>query len=265
MSDDNRCVTDEELTAFLDETLSQADHARIEAALAEDPGLQRRLEGLHLPEGLLSRAYDLAAMDAPQMPAALRAQLGSAPVASAAPVAANSPKAPGVLWPLALAASFALGMVAMSIMQPDPEAQLALAKPGWVDTVASYQALYTTETLAGAAQDPAASRAILARAETLLGVDLTPALDIDGLSFKRVQMLAIDGAPLIQMAYLDDEGQPFAFCLTMRDAQDRDTLTKMSWDLATSSWIEDGVGFVLVGGADETRVGEMAQRFRGVI
>ena len=265
MSDDNTCVTDEELTAFLDETLSQTDHARIEAALAEDPGLQRRLEGLHLPQGLLSRAYDLAAMDAPQMPAALHAQLGSAPVASAAHVAANSPKAPGVLWPLALAASFALGMVAMSIMQPDPEAQLASAKPGWVDTVASYQALYTTETLAGAAQDPAASRAILARAETLLGVDLTAALDIDGLSFKRVQMLAIDGAPLIQMAYLDDEGQPFAFCLTMRNAQDRDTLTKMSWDLATSSWVEDGVGFVLVGGADETRVGEIAKRFRGVI
>ncbi len=267
MSDDNRCVTDEELTAFLDETLSQTDHARIEAALSEDPGLQRRLEGLHLPQGLLSRAYDLAAMDAPQMPAALRAQVAAAASETEPPAAgaANTNKAPGLLWPLTLAASFALGMVAMSIMQPSAPTDLAAAKPGWVDTVASYQALYTTETLAGAAQDPAASRAILARAETLLGVDLTAALDIDGLSFKRVQMLAIDGAPLIQMAYLDDEGQPFAFCLTMRDAQDRDTLTKMSWDLATSSWIEDGVGFVLVGGADETRVGEMAQRFRGVI
>jgi len=273
MSDKDTCVTDEDLTAFLDEALSEAEHARIEAALEGDPALQRRLEALHLPEGLLSRAYDMAAMEAPQMPAALRAQVAAAATQATSavtkdmplPKPANTNKAPAFLWPMALAASFALGMVAMNILQPAPSADLASAKPGWVETVASYQALYTTETLSGATQDPETTQAILARAESLLDVDLAPVLDIDGLTFKRVQMLAIDGAPLVQMAYLDEQGRPFAFCLTMRDAENRDALTKMSWDLAASSWIEDGVGFVLVGGEDETRVGEIAQQFQGLI
>jgi len=181
------------------------------------------------------------------------------------PVAANTNKAPRFAWPMGLAASFALGMVVMTALGPNDSTDVASATPDWVETVASYQALYTTETLSGAVQDRTVSSAILARARDELGVDLTGALDIEGLTFKRVQMLAIDGAPLIQMAYLDAEGRPFAFCLTMRDDADQDALSKMSWDLATSSWVEDGVGFVLVGGEDTDRVGEIAQQFRGVI
>lgn len=166
--------------AILDETLlSQTEHARIEAASAQDPALQRRLEGLHFPQGLLTRAYDLAAMDAPQMPAALRAQLAAAATETEPPAAdaANTNKAPGLLWPLTLAASFARGMV----------------------------------------------------------------------------------------AYLDDRGQPLAFCLTMRDAEDRDAATWLSWNLAAASWITEGVGFVLVDEKDQTRVAEIAEQFRGVI
>ncbi len=280
MSDDPMAVTDEELTAYLDGVLSEKDYARVAAAVAAEPALQGRLDALRLPGGLMSAAYDLSAMGAPQMPAALQEKMAQAqliqsdaampPVAGVAPVvppvhAANTNTAPRLLWPVALAASFALGMVAMSIMRPAEPEQVAAAKPGWVATVASYQSLYTTETLSGSPQDPAASQAILARAETELGVDLSGALNIEGLTFKRVQLLAIDGAPLIQMAYLDAQGQPFAFCLTMRDAEDRGNKTGMSWDLATSSWIEDGVGYVLVGGQDTDRVGEIAARFQSVI
>jgi len=217
-------VTDEDLTAFLDDALPDPERARIEASMAADPALQHRLDALYLPEGLLSRAYDMAAMDAPQMPAALRAQVAAAATQPTTTVQAEMPipepaninKAPAFLWPMALAASFALGMVAMNILQPAAQTELASVKPGWVETVASYQALYTTETLSGTPQDTETTQAILARAEGLLDVDLTPALDIEGLTFKRVQMLAIDGAPLIQMAYLDDQGRPFAFCLTIR-------------------------------------------------
>lgn len=272
MMNDNFSVTDELLTAYLDGAVSEQEQAELDAAFEADPELAQRLEALQVPGGIFDSAFDLDAMDAPQMPEALRNKIEAAapavdpvsPVA-ATPVAANTNKAPRFAWPMAIAASFALGMVVMTALGPKDSTDLASATPGWVETVASYQALYTTETLSGAVQDRTVSSAILARARDELGVDLTGALDIEGLTFKRVQMLAIDGAPLIQMAYLDAEGRPFAFCLTMRDDADQDALSKMSWDLATSSWVEDGVGFVLVGGEDTDRVGKIAQQFRGVI
>jgi len=219
MMNDNFSVTDELLTAYLDGAVSEQEQAELDAAFEADPELAQRLEALQVPGGIFDSAFDLDAMDAPQMPEALRNKIEAA--------------APAV----------------------DPVSPVA----------ATPVAANTTETLSGAVQDRTVSSAILARARDELGVDLTGALDIEGLTFKRVQMLAIDGAPLIQMAYLDAEGRPFAFCLTMRDDADQDALSKMSWDLATSSWVEDGVGFVLVGGEDTDRVGKIAQQFRGVI
>lgn len=275
MMNDNFSVTDELLTAYLDGAVSEQEQADLEAAFEADPELAQRLEALQVPDGIFASAFDMDAMDAPQMPEALRAKIAAAapamapvppfPPSAATPVVANTNKAPRFAWPMAIAASFALGMVMATALGPKDSTDLASATPGWVETVASYQALYTTETLSGTVQDRTVSSAILARARDELGVDLTGALDIEGLTFKRVQVLAIDGAPLIQMAYLDAEGRPFAFCLTRRDDADQDALSKMSWDLATSSWVEDGVGFVLVGGEDTDRVGEIAQQFRGVI
>ena len=83
-----------------------------------------------------------------------------------------------------------------------------------------------------------------------LGVDLRPAKDIEGLMFRRAQMLAIEGKPLVQMAYLDDQGRPFAFCAVLLGDGDEAILSEMNHGLAAASWVEDGVGYVLIGGDD---------------
>ena len=237
MTDTNPAFTDEALTAYLDGEADAALRAQIDAAL------QGRLEALSLPEGAVSRAFDLGAIAAPSYPKGLGAE--------------PAPKTSKIIWPAAIAASFVLGMAVMQALQPEPR------QPGWVDVVASYQSLYVTETLEGMAQPEAVSREILAEAETLLGVSLEAALQIDGLEFKRVQRLALGDTPLYQMAYLDAEGRPFAFCLTPVSAESRGMATKTSWQLAQSSWVEDGVGFVLIGGEDEARVARLSEGLRG--
>lgn len=254
MTGPNTSVTDEQLVGYLDNALSDDDMAQVGTALGNDAGLRERLDALRLPDGMLAQAFDLGTMDAPAMPAALRDKI------TATPVAANANKAPAFVWPLALAASFALGMVAMTVLRPVDDPAM-----GWVDTVASYQALYVSETLAGDVQDPVVTQAVLTRAKALLDVDLTAALNIDGLTFKRVQVLSIEGEPLIQMAYLDDQGRPFAFCLTARDVADQNDQARMAFDLATSNWVKDGVGFVLVGGQDNVETSQIAAQFQRVI
>jgi|GEM_PF-644138 len=257
MSPFNEAVSDEQLTAYLDDEMSDDMRARVEDALESDPQAQRRLERLKLPDGLLERAFDPKAMGVPPMPAALRDKLDM----TAGPVPANSNKAPGYLWPMSVAASFALGMLLMTALRPATSGPEQIS---WVDTVASYQALYVPETLSDQ-QAPEITQRVLARAQNVLGVNLQAALDVEGLTFKRVQMLSIDSAPLIQMAYLDAQGQPFAFCLTKQSVEDQDQEVRMSFDLATSSWVENGVGFVIVGGQDGSKAEEIAERFRRIL
>lgn len=260
MSTAETAWTDAQLTGYLDDALSQDERASLEAALAADPALRQQLDQLRLPDGLLQNAFDVQTIGAPSMSASVLAKMEAEAKATApeVPKAANIDKRPGFFWPLALAASFALGMMVMPVLRP-------ASTQNWVDTVASYQALYVTETLAGKLQSPEVTQTVLTRAENLLGVDLQGVLDIDGLTFKRAQMLSLDGAPLVQMAYLDAQGQPFAFCLTARNTDDQADQSRMSFDLATASWIENGVGFVLVGGQDGETTREIAAKFRRAI
>ncbi|MEJ6403997.1 anti-sigma factor family protein [Yoonia sp. 2307UL14-13] len=238
MSKENRPVTDEDLTAYLDGAADDALSTRIAAALETDPELAMRHQALTIDLDILRSAYDFDSLRSPAPPENLAAIKTS-------------------LWkiPAALAATFALGMVAMALLRPAPD---------WVDTVASYQALYVTETLSGPTQPTQKSAAVLGQAKEMLGVDLGAAIDINGLTFKRAQILAIDGQPLIQIAYLDDDGVPFAFCITAASAGG-DMRQVMSHDLATQSWVDNGIGYVLVGGTDLNRVGILSAQFRGLL
>lgn len=238
MSVETKSFSDADLVDYLDGTAQDALAHEIEVLLAQDDTFERRLRELDQPIPGLQNAFDLGAIAAPQMPAGL--------------ISERSNPVRRMAIPLALAASLAIGAVLPSLFEPAPD---------WVDIVASYQALYVTETLAGGRQDTALTQAVLAQAMDRLNVDLASATDVEGLVFKRVQMLGINEKPLIQMAYLDDTGRPFAFCVTLVSDADRPTQTSISHDLATASWVKDGVGFVLVGGTDETALSEVAKRF----
>jgi anti-sigma factor RsiW len=228
--------TDEELTAFLDgEADTVLSHA-LDQALEHDDALAQRLAVLDATGADLQAAFALDRMNAPAMPTATVVPLVQ-PIRR-------------FFTPLAIAASFAAGLMVTQILRPAPT-------QGWMDQVASYQALYVAQTLAVETQDPALVRATLARSGIAHTFDTAP--EIEGLEFKRAQILSVKGTPLIQLAYVDDNGTPFALCLTPMQKADKPVSARARHDLAAADWITEGIGYVLIGGTDQDQVAAMAQ------
>ena len=229
-------ISDVELTAYLDGQATPELSAQIDAALQTDPALPARLEALTIPMAGLKDAFDLPQLNAPDMPEIEHISTRSLSTR--------------ILVPAALAASFALGVFVNSATKSAPD---------WVEQVALYQTLYVTETLSGPVQDSDLTQVAFTRAKEGLGLKFDAAPAIDGMTFKRAQMLAIDGAPLVQIAYLDDAGQPWALCITKAVEANAPVSASSFHDLATASWVKDGLGYVLVGGSDTTRVTALAE------
>lgn len=256
MSSDRDDLSDEALTAYLDGEADSDLSARIEQRIGDDAELSQRLAKLDDGKDKLVDALSLDGLEAPLMPAHL---LSEEPVATTARALAKPQSR--LRLPMAMAASFVAGVLLMGtashFVQP--------ATSNWVEAVASYQALYVTETLASAPQADAQTEAVLAMVEAQLGVDLTFATQIEGLAFKRAQILGLDDEVLLQMAYLDADGVPFAFCITRTDEPDRGERTEMTHDLAATSWINDGVGYVLIGGQTVNQLEDLSAALIGQI
>ena len=237
--------SDEELTAYLDGELEPARRAEIDAVLGTDDALSERLAGLTLPMGALRAAMAPGVIDAPALPSALQIT--------------HVQTRPRRLWiPAAVAAAFTLGFGLNTLFQP--------AEPsGWTTAVASYQALYITDTLSGPVQENHRRDEVLAWANQVFDVDLTPALDVDGMDFKRAQVLGFRNKPLLQIAYLKPDGTPMALCLIPTDGPDKAPETSVLFDLAGVSWVENGVGYYLVGGEDLSTVSALTSRIRAAI
>lgn len=245
----NVTFSDEVLTAYLDDEVDASTRASIEAALESDAALAGRLAALDIPLDTLRAVMDPRVLQAPVAP--------DMPV----PVATAAPRKGRFLVPLALAASFAVGMVATTLLIPAPPAPQA----AWLNAIASYQALYVTETLSSGRQDSDVSTAVLTRAGSEFGVTLGPATDLAGLDFRRAQMLGFKGKPLLQMAYLTDDGTPMALCLVSVGEADRSAAPTVMFDLAGTSWVKDGVGYFLIGGQDAAQIDALSNQIQAQI
>lgn len=234
-------ISDEDLTAYLDGEASSDLKARIKAANTSGSDVRARLAALNISGLNLADVLDPETLNSPALPK----DLGNS----------GSRGSHALLFPLAMAASFAIGIGLTVALRPAPSADMS---PDWVTAIASYQALYVTETLSGAKQESAITAQKLSTANALLGVDLAPAQSLGDLSLRRVQMLGFGGTPLIQMAYLDQAGTPFAFCITKTNEADREARAETRFDLATASWVRNGIGYVLIGGTQTDLVQDLA-------
>lgn len=222
-------ISDELLTAHLDGELSPEDHARVEAALTKDEALQARLELLDIPLDPLRSAMDQLTTQAPSIPL---------PAASA-----KSRGFPFAIAGGSLAAGVVIGALLMTQLTPAPK------QPGWIDYVASYQALYSQETLAGIDIDPAEQAAQLSRVSEAVGRSLSVAASVPGLEFKRAQTLGFNGKPLVQLAYLTPDGVPLAFCVIAKE--DQAALKQMEREgMQAASWSDGSFSYLLIGGQD---------------
>lgn len=238
---------DEILRDFLNGELPEAKSREIEAAMNADEDLQRRVMSLD-----------------PIAPI-VRESLSGFPIAEKTQplvdlIEATEKTQPSA-WrmPLSLAASLALGLfIGSSFLAPEPA-------QGWRMEVARYQALYVNDTIAYANTTPAELTAQFSRASKALGTQLKAETfqSISGLKLKRAQVLGIKGDPLIQIVFEAANGDPIALCLTKhgRPAEGTEVLQ----GLASQSWSNDGVNFILIGGTETDQIASLAASVQSVL
>ncbi|ETX13209.1 hypothetical protein OCH239_12870 [Roseivivax halodurans JCM 10272] len=244
--------SDEQLTAFLDGALS-ADKARaLERALDAHPALVARLDALTIDMDVLKDAFDGLLVAAPR--AASAADSTPAADTKTARKPANDPRAP-VWLGMALAASLAVGVVFGSALSGGEREE------DWRDLAAAYHLLYAPETLA--VVDDNAERIGREIARAAVGIDRDLSLGTlaapDGLKLKRAQILAFEGRPLAQVAYLTADGQPVALCIMSgEDGSDEAISGLRMRDMAAATWTKGGYGYLLVGGDDASLLEDAA-------
>lgn len=243
MNTHSQPFSDDEIMMFADGQ-ADADLAQeITRAMQSDQDLENHIKALQTQTSDMKDAFDLDHLAAPEMPAHLLAQKTR-----------SGRFTPPLLSSLAVAASFALGVVAMHILQP---------APSWVERVASYQALYVADTLAGDTQNRGRTEAVLSQMKQETGIELQAIPEVPGMTFKRAQLLALDDSPLLQIAYLSEDGTPFALCIVGVSSSVQAIETTRSHNLATATWTKNGVGYVFIGGTDDARVSSVAEGLSG--
>ncbi|MEM6758587.1 MAG: hypothetical protein AAF601_03825 [Pseudomonadota bacterium] len=246
---ESRNYTDEELTAFLD---GEADAALAEAigdALEHDTALSERLAELDIPLEPLRAAYDTLLETAPLMPAL--------PDETPAPATRF-----GWGWGIGTFGTGIAAGLAVAVFTgfgaPAPE---PAPPPGWAAFVASYQSLYTPETLAAVQISSAERAAQLAQVSAALGLDLSAITEAPGLTLKRAQLLGFNGKPLVQLAYQRDDGTPIALCIIPAGAEGKPVSMGAAQGMELARWNTPGFGYLLIGGQDPVPLAQEAAVF----
>ncbi len=280
---------DEDLVAYLDGELSLSDRQSIDQALSESADLRQRLEQLRQGGRPFREAFDTLLDQAPmdRLMAALPEPTLSASVISTSkatpPRPANDWQSIGVaaMLLLTLGIGFAVGFgtssdragqreSALLAELDEMEAELEEAEAaadaapvvtakGWRQAVADYQMLFTTESLT---PDQGGGDA-LALASERVGLPLDPATRAaSGLQFRRAQLLAFKDKPLVQLAYLGDDGVPVAFCIIASNKPEAETQYEVRNGLGIVHWIIGGYGLMVIGDLPEDRLNRIASDLR---
>lgn len=233
-------ISDEKLLAYADGLLSPAEIAEIDALLADDAEARETLAALKKSD-LPYREAAETLIDVPDL-SHLAARIESyqpAPrpsfISRYAPLAAS------------IAVFFVVGLLAGQHVFP-PSAPKPTQWAVWVDRIASYQALYTRDTLPMGNPPPARKTGQMQRVSKFLDAPITaPDLAKLDADYKYAKIFAIGGKPLAQIAYLPKTGAPFSLCLMRTDKPDHDPKFSTAHGLNVASWRRNGIAYVYVG------------------
>jgi len=247
---ETKIFTDEQLVAFLDGEMTQCPASEITKALATDAQLADRLDKLTLDTGVLKESFSGLLASAPAAPEFLSQNSGKS---SAKPN-----------W-MALAAAVVL---ALGVGFGAGQFSTSAPKPGWKAYVASYQALYSTATLASVNSSREEQSAQLTQVAAQIGksIDLD-ALNVDEtIEYKRAQTLNFKGKPLIQLAFLSKSGVPYALCILKTDKSNTNALDMSELEnMSSASWTRDGYNYLLIGGKDAGVISKLAEKYAKTI
>jgi len=258
MNDKNPILSDEELTAYIDGELSDAEVSRIEALLHSNERVGARLKFLSRSSLQFKQAFEPLLTAAPKTE--LDAMLGIVP--GDAKPAPSRPSRREFLS--AIAACLVAGVVADQafigirnrLHAPDENSE-------WRTVVAEYITLYTADTLAGPSPSDDAQAAQLALLDDKLGLSLSPqTVSLPGIEFKRAQLLQYDDKPLAQIAYLDPETGPLALCIVRSAVGTKEPDVEGRHGLNVVYWSNPTHAFMLIGRIPIDRMQELAEDVR---
>lgn len=254
MPSQERMITDEMIVAVLDGEADQDLREAVEDASAADPVIADRIDMLAAGSRPFADAYDLMLdhADHNHLNTLLkRAEMIAQPDNDTQPA---EPPSNVIPWRrlTALAAMLVVGVgVGLGgayFTQPDTQT----TQVGWRQAVADYQALYTRDTLDLARQSRTQQADILATVSGKLGRELT--LDnvaLDGLSYRRAQILDFKGKPLAQLAYMAGEDRPIALCIVASDKPAKAMQTETRNGLNIAFWSDGTHAYMIIGDMDE--------------
>jgi anti-sigma factor RsiW len=258
---------DARLIGHLEGRLSVEDREALLAHLSADDTLRVRLDRIERGGPIVAPAFEALKADAPR--ARLEALLSAAIATDETRRVLERPRTRALRMPrwqpglvAAATALFLLGGVLGAVLSgwigsdnsemadsQDSE-MLVRASEGWRQAVAEYWSLTTADTLAFV-PTPERAAAELRAASAKLGVDLAGAPGaFPALSFRGAQLFDFQGRPLVQIAYLDPEHGPIAYCVIAKpDKADLPPTTEEIDGFTVVHWASNGQARLLIGRA----------------
>jgi len=239
---DPRIFSDEELTAYLDAEADERLVSEIETGWSAE--IEHRLTQLNVGIAGLREDADKLLLSAPSMPDF---------TVSPAPSSSNRGFGFG-----ALTGAIAAGLVGAALWFGAGFVQNR-AEP-WQVIVADYHLLYVPETLA-AVPSEAARIPVLSVLSQTLQRDITGLPDVAGISYRRAQPLGFEGNPLVQIAFLSDDGVPMALCILRKEGPASQIEPLELRGMTAAAWSDETHRFLLIGGTDQSVIDAAAQAF----
>lgn len=249
--EDRTPATEEaELVAYLDGELTPEAHAEMKRKIARDPALAERLCLLEAGGRPFRQAFDtlLDAAPADRLSVMLERELRRSGrraeprrLPAWAAIAASL-----ILFVIGFAAGQGLSSFDISVLPGRWDDDIG----GWAGMLASDVALYTPQSLEMIAADRAPSDDELNTIGGSLNVALSSKrLTLPGLELKQARLLAFEGAPFIQLIYLDPRHGAVAFCIFSSSAGAERPESLTGADMNVVYWSDDDMSYMLIGHA----------------
>ncbi len=242
-------LDDEVLVAYIDGQLEDDVARQVEAALLENPIAQAKIRKLKDTSSILKQPFDQL-LNTPLSPDFANTIMSKKVVTM-----------PDKRLQIALASAFVtvlffLGIGTGYIYNNYQQQTIQKSQAdSWIQAVVDYQILYGRQTLENPAPALQEVNQTRQRLGEILGNDLLiPDLMGEGLLFKRGQVLEFRGNPVIQLAYLPEQGKPVAYCITKINTNNQALVQGSSKGLSYLHWQKDGYGYILVGDIPEKKL-----------
>jgi len=130
----------------------------------------------------------------------------------------------------------------------------------WVKQAASYQQLYSRDTMSYVTPDPEGVGKTINDIRHVDGLALrVPDLSSAGLTFKRVQRLRFNNKALIQLVYLPQRGDPVALCVMKEPMPDQSVAQLDVSGMNVVVWRQSELGYALIGSPEGVDMNAVAR------